>query len=147
MNPLIPHHKVQCSSSISESEVQVSITIFVSNVHPVQIKNWLKYVAVNKVANMKNTMVVVVLNWSIHCLSLSAIFDSLHSSMNQELFEKHICSKSCHYEKYRRFCITQRKPSHATTKLMLFTLRIDEWNRKEDTGKSSKNALHLMSYA
>jgi len=39
---------------------------------------------------------------------------------------------------------TQRNPSHATTKLMLFTvsknINKDEWNTKEDTGKPLKNA-------
>jgi len=59
--------------------------------------------SVIKVATTKNTMVphvpVIVWNWSIHSPSLSAIFDLLHSSANQELFEKHLCNKSSHYEK------------------------------------------------
>jgi len=62
----------------------------------------------------------------------------------QEVFEKHLCNKSSHYEKYRRFLVTQRKPSHITTKLMLFSVSKDEWNTKEDTGKSLKNALHVL---
>jgi len=73
------------------------------------------------------------------------MFDSLRSSANQEVFEKHLCNKSSHYEKYRRFLITQRKSSHATTKLTLFTVSKDEWNTKEDTGyKSLKNAFHVL---
>jgi len=28
------------------------------------------------------------------------MFTALHSSMNQELFEKHLCNQSSHYEKY-----------------------------------------------
>ena len=87
---------------------------------------------------------VIVWNWSIHCPSLSAMFDLLHSSTNQEVFEKHLCIKSSHYEKYGRFLVTQRKPSRATTKLTLFTVSKDEWNTKEDTGKSLKNALHVL---
>jgi len=63
------------------------------------------------------------------------IFDLLHSSTSQELFEKHLCNKSSHCEKYGRFLGTQRKPSHATTKLMLLTVSKDEWNTKEDTDK------------
>jgi len=43
--------------------------------------------------------------------------------------------------------VTQRKPSHATTKLTLFTVRKDEWNTKEDTGKSLKNALDVLRCA
>jgi len=46
---------------------------------------------------------------------LSAMFDLLHSSTNQELFEKHLCK--------------------------------NEWNTKEDTVKSLKNALHVLRYA
>jgi len=30
---------------------------------------------------------------------------------------------------------------------MLFTVSNDEWNTKEDTGKSLKNALHVLRYA
>jgi len=48
------------------------------------------------------------------------------------------------YEKYGRFPFTQGKPSRATTKLML---NKDEWNTKEDTDKSLKNALHVPRYA
>jgi len=99
----------------------------------------------------RNTMVphapVIVWNWSIHCPSLSAMFDLLHSSTNQKVSEKHLCIKSSHYEKYGRFLVTQRKPSRATTKLTLFTVSKDEWNTKQDTGKSLKNVLHILRYA
>jgi len=91
------------------------------------------------------------------CPSLSAMFDSLHSSTNQEVFEKNLCNKSSHYEKYGgfKFLVTQRKPSRATidssiygatTKLTLFTVS-NEWNTKEDTGKSLKNALYVLRCA
>jgi len=58
-------------------------------------------------------------------------------------FEKHLCNQSSHHnnEKYRRFLATRKKPSHAATKL---TVRKNEWNTKEDTGKSLKNALHVL---
>jgi len=75
------------------------------------------------------------------------MFDLLHSSMNQEVFEKHLCIKSSYYEKYGQFLVAQRKPSRATTKLTLFTVSKDEWNTKEDTGKSLKNALYVLRYA
>ena len=29
----------------------------------------------------------------------------LHSSMNQELFEKHLCNQNSHYEKYGQFLL------------------------------------------
>ena len=39
------------------------------------------------------------------------------------------------------------KPSHATTKSTLFAVSKDEWDTKEDTGKSMKNALYILRYA
>jgi len=53
---------------------------------------------------MKNTTVphAPVIVW-IHYPSLSAMFNSLHSSTNQELFEKHLCNKSSYHEKYSRY--------------------------------------------
>jgi len=72
------------------------------------------------------------------------MFDSLHCSTNQEVFEKHVYDKSSYYEKYGQFLIMQRKPSCATTKSTLFTVSKDKWNTKEDTSKSLKNALHVL---
>jgi len=42
---------------------------------------------------------------------------------------------------------SKKAPSRATTKLTLFTVSKDEWNTKEDTGKSLKNALYELQYA
>ena len=39
------------------------------------------------------------------------------------------------------------KPSRATAKSTPFTVSKDEWDRKEDTGKSMKNALYILRYA
>ena len=39
----------------------------------------------------------------------------------------------------------KKKPSHATTKLTVFAVNKDEWNKKEDTGKHLKNALYYCS--
>ena len=87
--------------------------------------------SVIKVATMKNTMVlcapVIIWNWSIHSPSLLAVFDSLRSSTNQELFEKHLCNKRSHYEKYGWFLVMQRKLAiSATTKLIFLTVSKDE---------------------
>ena len=41
----------------------------------------------------------------------------------------------------------KRKPSCATAKSTLFAVSKDEWDTKEDTGKSMKNALHVLRYA
>ena len=39
------------------------------------------------------------------------------------------------------------KPSRAIAKLTLFAVSKDEWDTKEDTGKSMKNALYVLRYA
>jgi len=135
--------------------VKYPLPFFVCYVQPItqQYKSRLsKNTSVISVATMKFTMVphapVIVWNWSIHCPSLlSAMFDSLHSSTNQEVFEKHLCNKSSHYEKCGWFLVMQRKPSRATTNLMLFIVSKDEWNTKEDTGKFLKNALNVLQCA
>ena len=63
-----------------------------------------------------------------------------NSSTNQKLFKKHLCNQNSNYEKYGRFSL-QREPSRTTAKLTLFAANKDEWDTKEDTGKSMKNAL------
>ena len=39
------------------------------------------------------------------------------------------------------------KPSCATAKSTLYAVSKDEWDTKEDTGKSMKNALYVLRYA
>ena len=39
------------------------------------------------------------------------------------------------------------KPSCAIAKLTLFAVSKDEWDKKEDTGKSMENALYIQRYA
>ena len=39
------------------------------------------------------------------------------------------------------------KPSRAIAKSTLFAVGKDEWDTKEDTGKSMKNALYVLWYA
>ena len=43
--------------------------------------------------------------WNIRYSLLLAMFDPLHSSMNQKLFYKHLCNRSSHYEKYRWYLL------------------------------------------
>jgi len=59
--------------------------------------------------------------------------------------EKQPCNQSTQYQNYRKVSITKRKPSRATTESTLFGK--DEWNTKEGTGKSMKNALYVLQYA
>ena len=78
----------------------------------------------------------------MHFPSLSVIFNLLHSSRNQELFEKH---QGSHYEKYGQFLLhTEGSHHRETTKSTLFIIRKDERNTKEDTGKSAKSAMHVL---
>ena len=44
------------------------------------------------------------------------------------------------------FCY-EGKPSHATIKSTPFAVSKDEWDTKEDTVKSMKNALYVLQYA
>ena len=124
------------------------------------------------------------------------MFNSLHSSTNQELFRKHLYNLRIPKEmvprpnfiNYRlksevsitlrcRLCSTcytaiqiknclkstfaikiatikntddfhfEGKPSRACTKSTPFSVSKDEWDTKEDTGKSMKNALYILQYA
>ena len=38
------------------------------------------------------------------------------------------------------------KPLHATAKLTLSVVSKDEWDTKEDTGKSMKNTLYILQH-
>jgi len=107
------------ASTTPESEVSIKVLCLLCSQRytAVQIKNRSKNTSVIKVATMEVQMVlhtpVIVWHWSIHCPSLSAMFNSLHSSTNQELFEKYLCSQSSHYENTDRggwFSVMQRKP-------------------------------------
>ena len=74
------------------------------------------------------------------------MFNLLHGITNQELFEKHLCNQSSHYENMEKFCY-EGKQSHATTKLTPFTVSKDKWDTEVDTGKSMKNTLYVLQYA
>ena len=63
------------------------------------------------------------------------MFNPLHSSTNQELFEKHLCYQNSHYENTDNFRY-EGKPSRPIAKSSLFAVSKDEWDTKEDTGKS-----------
>ena len=70
----------------------------------------------------------------------------LHSNMNQELFEKHLCSQIATMKNMDDFCF-EGKPSCARAKSTPFPVSKDEWDIKEDTGKSMKNTLYVLRYA
>ena len=70
----------------------------------------------------------------------------VHSITNQELFEKHLCNRSSHYEKYRQFPL-QREAITCYHLIDTYTVSQDEWDTKEGTGKSMKNALYVLQYS
>ena len=45
---------------------------------------------------------ISIIVWKVK-YPLLFVVSPLHSSTNQELFKKHLCNQSTHYEKYRRF--------------------------------------------
>jgi len=48
--------------------------------------------------------------------------------------------------KLRTISVTSGSHHVSTTKSTLFVVRKDEWDTKEGTGKSMKNALHVQRY-
>ena len=101
------------------------------------------------------------------------MFNPLHGISNQELFGKHrynpripkemvprapillliiVCLKSTSAIKIATmkntdgFCF-EGKLSRAIAKSTPFPVSKDEWDTKEDTGKSMKNALYILWYA
>jgi len=141
MNPRIPHYKkvmVACTSIIS---IHYSSFLLCSHHYTtVWIKNCSKSTSVIKVATMKNMMVprapVIIWNWSIHCL-LCQLCLTRYTAVR---IKNCLKSTSVINERYGWFFVKQRKP---TTKLAVSK---DEWNTK-DTGKSLKNALHVLRCA
>ena len=85
---------------------------------------------------------------SISEISIVLLCQLFLSHYTPILVKKHLCSQGSHYEKYGQFPLHMwRKPSHVTTKSTHFAVSKDEWNTKEDTGESLKNALYLLWYS
>ena len=74
------------------------------------------------------------------------MFILLHSSINQELFQKHLDIKIATMTNMDDFSY-EGKPSRAIAKSTLFAVSQDKWDTKEDNGKSMKNALYVLWYA
>ena len=72
------------------------------------------------------------------------MFNLLHSSTNQELFEKHLCNQSSHqgshYKNYKLLLLRRE----AITSYCQINTFCCEWNAKEVTGKSMKNVLYIL---
>ena len=70
----------------------------------------------------------------------------MFSIMKQELFKSTSAIKIVTMKNMDNFRY-EGKLSRATTKSTLLAVSKDEWNTKEDTGKSMKNALYVLRYA
>ena len=70
------------------------------------------------------------------------MFNPLCSSTNQDLCVKHLCNQGSHNEKYNFHY--EWKPSHVSAKSIRFAISKDEWDTKEDTGRSMKDALYVL---
>ena len=68
-----------------------------------------------------------------------------HSITNQ-LFEKHLYNQVATMKNTDHFHY-KGNPSCAAAKSTPFTVSKDEFDTKEDTGKSMKNALYVLRYA
>ena len=65
------------------------------------------------------------------------------------MLQKHLCNQSIlNIWKTQMISVIQKMPLHATAKSKLFAVgNKDEWDTKEDSGKSMKNALYVLWYA
>ena len=71
------------------------------------------------------------------------MFNPFHSSTNQKNTS---AIEVATMKNADDFCY-EGKPSRATNISTLFAVSKDEWDTKEDTGKSMKNALYVLHYA
>jgi len=66
-----------------------------------------------------------------HLALQCAMFNTLYSSTNQQLFEKNLCNQSSHYESYGQFLLRIKAIHMYIAKLALFVVNKDEWDTKE----------------
>ena len=106
------------------------------------------------VCNLSNhTMVlhnpVIVWNWSIYFPSLSAMFNTCCTAIqiNNCLKSTKIAAMKNTDDLLGTISVSLRKPSRATSELILYTVSKYEWNTKEDSGKSLKNTFNVSQYA
>ena len=74
------------------------------------------------------------------------MFNPLHSNMNQNCLKSTSAIKIATAKDADDFHF-EGKPSRAHAKSTPFPVSKDEWDTKEDTGKSLKNALYVLQYA
>jgi len=158
MNPRIPHHMVVMvlrASIISESKVSTMVLCLRCLPHctAVRTKNCPKSTPAIKVATMKNTMVlhapVIIWNWSsLPCQLCSTRYTTIQiNNCSKSTSGIKVATMKNMEDSLGAISVTQRKPIRGITKLTLFTLSKDEWNTKEDYGKSLKNALDILQFA
>ena len=87
----------------SEESIMLCYQLCITCYTAVQINSFLKTISVIKVTAGGAEHSIAIWKQSIHYDSLSAMFNLLHSSMNQDLVEKHLCYYGSHYEINRQF--------------------------------------------
>ena len=144
VNPHIPHQIVMVSRThwiiVWKWSIHcASLSAMLKPLCSKQIQNCMKSTSVTKAATIKQKYkwshtpqlqvpLPSIIIWKVKypLRFLSTILDSLHTNMNYDLVEKHLCNQGSHYEKYRQFpLLMQRKPSCATTKLTHFDIRME----------------------
>ena len=105
------------------------------------IKNCTKSTSVTNAATMKNMNGAAHPSYRCHTHQFSKyrlrFFVNYYQLITQQYESRPSwkASQGSYYEKYGQFPLRmQRKPSHATAKLILFAVSKDEWNINEDTG-------------
>ena len=87
---------------------------------------------------------VISEKWNIHYASSLAVFNLLHSSTNQKLFESTSVNQSSHNEKIWTISITKGGHHVLLPNRLLLLAKI---NGAQDAGKFMKNTLYLLMYA
>ena len=112
VNPRIPHLNIYATfpSYILKSEVSITLHCQLCSTcyTAFRIKNCSKSTSTihtyrKKLNRMPQLYQLSSEKGSIHYLSLSAMFNPLCNSTNQELFEKHFCNQNTYHDKYGRF--------------------------------------------
>ena len=110
VNPHIPHMKWQCAQAISIIVIFIMLHCQLCSAcyTALWIKNCSKSTSAYHTYQKKwhHTPQLYQLlseKWRIHYASVLAMFNPLYSNTNRELFEKHLCNQSSHYEKYGWF--------------------------------------------
>jgi len=93
-------------------------------------------------ASKVSCLTISIIIWKVKYITFHCqLFSKCYQQYKSRVFEK---QKVTSVKNTHNFTVMRRKP---TTKLIYFTVSKDEWNTKEGTCKSMKNALYVLQYA